>query len=209
MVEAAKPGGKLNVFISYSRDDPDFADRLDASLQLGDFETTIDRRGMSGGEDWKARLGALIRDADTVVFVLSPSSAKSEICEWEVDEAVRLGKRVIPVVACPLGDVKPPQQLADRDYIYLYPEPKFPGSGFGPGLLRLGAALNTDLDWLREHTRYLRLANEWEEVGKPPDRRLLSAADIALAKNWAASRPPKAPRGGGHPPCDGQGRGRS
>jgi hypothetical protein len=46
VVEAAKPGGKLNVFISYSRDDLEFADQLYASLQLGGFETTIDRRGM-------------------------------------------------------------------------------------------------------------------------------------------------------------------
>jgi hypothetical protein len=189
VVEAAGRGNKLNVFISYSRDDLEFADQLDASLRLGGFETTIDRRGMSGGEDWKARLGSLIHDADTVVFVLSPSSARSDICAWEVAEAVRLGKRIIPVLCRTLGDAKAPQQLSDRDYIYFYPEPKFPGSGFGPGLLRLAVALNTDLDWLREHTRYLRLAKEWEEVGKPPDRRLLSAADIALAKDWAKSRP--------------------
>ena len=98
MAEAARQGDKLNVFISYSRDDLAFADQLDASLQLAGFETTIDRRGISGGEDWKTRLGALIRDADTVVFVLSPSSARSEICAWEVEEAVRLGKRIIPVL---------------------------------------------------------------------------------------------------------------
>ena len=137
------------------------------------------------------RLGLLIRDADTVVFVLSPL-ARSDVCAWEVAEAVRLGKRVIPVLYRALKDAKPPRELADRDYIYFYAEPKFPGSGVGPGLLRLAAALNTDLDWLREHTRYLRLATEWEEVGKPPDRRLLSAADITLAKTWAASRPAKA-----------------
>jgi hypothetical protein len=125
--------------------------------------------------------------------VLSPSSARSGICAWEVSEAIRLGKRVIPVLCRSLGDAKPPRELADRDYIYFYAEPKFPGSGFGPGLLRLAEALNTDLDWHREHTRYLRLATEWLEVGKPPDRRLLSAADIALAKTWAARRPAKAP----------------
>jgi len=91
MAGSAHPGDKLNVFISYSRDDLVFADQLDAALGLGGFETTIDRHGISGGEDWKKRLGALIRDADTVVFVLSPSSARSDICAWEVEEAVRLG----------------------------------------------------------------------------------------------------------------------
>jgi len=193
MAESAQQGGKLNVFISYSRRDLAFADQLDACLQLGGFETTIDRRAISGGEDFKARLGALIRDADTVLFVLSRSSAQSRVCAWEVEEAIRLGKRIIPVLRRPLGDARPPQQLAALDYIHFYAEPKFPGSGFGAGLLKLASALNTDLDWLREHTRYLRLAKEWEEVGKPADRRLLSAADITQAKAWAGSRPTKAP----------------
>jgi hypothetical protein len=92
-----------------------------------------------------------------------------------------------------LDGVKPPQKLADLNHIFFYAEPKFPGSGFGTGLNRLVDALNTDPVWVREHTRYLRLAKEWEEVGTPSDRRLLSAADIGLAKAWAGSRPPKAP----------------
>ena len=46
--------------------------------------------------------------------------------------------------------------------------------------------------WLREQTRYLRLAKEWEEVGKPSDRRLLSAGDIALANKWIADQPDQA-----------------
>jgi hypothetical protein len=73
MAGATQQGGKLNVFISYSRDDLAFADQLDAGLGLAGIGTTIDRHGISAGEDWENRLGALIRDSDTVVFVLSPS----------------------------------------------------------------------------------------------------------------------------------------
>jgi hypothetical protein len=73
----------------------DFADQLDTALRYYGFASTLDRHGISGGE---VRLNNLIRDADTVAFVLSPASAKSEICAWEVDEAVRLGKRIIPVL---------------------------------------------------------------------------------------------------------------
>jgi hypothetical protein len=89
--------GKLRVFISYSRNDLDFADQLNAALDAYGFECFIDRHGISGGEDWKRRLGNLISEADTVVFVLSPTSAQSEICAWEVEEAARLGKRILPV----------------------------------------------------------------------------------------------------------------
>src|SRR5580658_5492543 len=107
MGQGEREGGKLGVFISYSRDDLDFADQLDAALRLSGFSTTFDRHGISGGENWQRRLGALVRDADTVAFVLSPSSAKSDVCRWEVEEAVRLGKRILPVLCRPLEDAPP------------------------------------------------------------------------------------------------------
>src|SRR5262249_29531449 len=146
---------KLRVFISYSRDDLKFADQLDAALNACSFECLIDRHGISGGEDWKRRLGNLISEADTVVFVLSPNSASSETCNWEVEEAARLNKRILPTVCRPLEGASPPARLRDRNYIFFYDEPKVPGSGFGTGLADLVTALNTDFDWLREHTRYL------------------------------------------------------
>jgi len=124
MAETPGHDDKLNVFISYSRDDLDFSDQLDKALGLYGFATTIDRHGISVGEDWKSRLGNLIRDSDTVAFVLSPSSAASEICSWEVEEAIRLGKRIIPVLCRPLEDVNPQQELADLNYVFFYPEPK-------------------------------------------------------------------------------------
>src|SRR5262249_21728060 len=77
--------------------------------------------------------------------------------------------------------------------IFFYDDPKAaPGSGFGSGLAKLVAALNTDFDWLREHTRYLQRATEWDRGGRPANR-LLSGDDIAEAKAWAARRPKSAP----------------
>ena len=184
--------GKLRVFISYSREDLNFADQLDAALSTYGFECLVDRHGISGGEDWKRRLGDLISEADTVVFVLSPSSAHSEICDWEVEEAARLNKRILPVNWRPLEGVSPPPRLRELNYIFFYEEPKLPGSGFGTGLASLIAALNTDFDWLREHTRYLQRAIEWDTGGRPANR-LLSGDDIAEAKTWVARRPKGAP----------------
>ena len=183
--------GKLRVFISYSRDDLYFANQLDAALKAYDFECFIDQ-GIPGGEEWKQRLGNLIRDADTVVFVLSPTSARSEICAWEVEEAARLGKRILPVNCLPLKGVSPPPRLRDLNYIFFYEDPKVKDSGFGTGLKSLVEALNTDFDWLREHTRYLQRATEWDRGGRPANR-LLSGHDIAEAKAWVARRPKSAP----------------
>ena len=192
MSEGPREARHLAIFLSYSRDDLDFADQLDAALQSHKYDVAIDRHGISGGEDWKSRLGGLIRDADTVVFVLSSSSARSEICKWEVEEASRLGKRIIPVVCGPLDGAGVPPQVSALNYIFFYPEPRSPGSGFGTGLARLVLALNTDLDWLREHTRLLQRASEWSAAGRSQSR-LLFGDSIAEAKAWVARRPKDGP----------------
>ena len=184
--------GKLRVFISYSRIDHEFANQLLAALETCGFECVIDREDISGGEDWKGRLGALIAESDTVVFVLSPASAASAICGWEVERSAELGKRVLPIVCRALGDAAPPPRLQNLNYVFFYADSDAPGSGFGQGLKLLVQALNTDFDWLREHTRYLERATEWDQGGRPAIR-LLTGADIAAAKAWAARRPRTAP----------------
>jgi hypothetical protein len=112
--------GKLRVFISYSRDDLKFADQLNAALNAYGFDCVIDRHGISGGEEWKRRLSSLISEADTVVFVLSPTSARSTVCVWEVEEATRLSKRILPVTCRQLEGVSPPPQLRERNNIHLF-----------------------------------------------------------------------------------------
>src|SRR6516165_10548620 len=191
--QASRPdspeGDELRVFVSYSRDDRRFAGQLVAALNACGFECFIDREGISGGEKWKQRIGNLISEADTVVFMLSPASARSEICAWEVEEAARLGKRILPVNCRPLEGASPPPRLRDLNYVFLYEDPKVKDSGFGTGLKTLVASLNTEL---REHTRYLQRATEWDSGGRPANR-LLSGDDIAEAKDWAARRPKSAP----------------
>src|SRR5258705_3987328 len=100
------------------------------------------RSHLPGGRVARTRLGNLISEADTVVFVLSPTSARSEICTWEVEEAERLGKRILPVNWRPLEGASPPPQLRERNYIFFHADPKAaPGAGFGTGLAKLVAAL--------------------------------------------------------------------
>jgi hypothetical protein len=67
----------------------------------------------------------------------------------------------------PLEGASPPPRLRDLNYVFLYEDPKVKDSGFGTGLKTLVASLNTDFDWLREHTRYLQRATEWDSGGRP------------------------------------------
>jgi len=67
------------VFISYSRKDLAFADRLEAALTARGFEPLIDRTEIYAFEDWWTRIETLIESADTVVFALSPDSVSSAV----------------------------------------------------------------------------------------------------------------------------------
>jgi TIR domain-containing protein len=86
------------VFISYSRKDMAFADRLEAGLKARGFEPLIDRTDIYAFENWWERIETLIARADTVVFVISPDAVASDVALCEVSVAASLNKRFVPVV---------------------------------------------------------------------------------------------------------------
>src|SRR5215475_12125828 len=178
---SAATGQKLKVFISYSRRDLSFADQLVTVLEWQGFTAIIDRKGIHGAENWEQRLGQLILAADIVVFVLSPASATSEVCAWEVEEATRRGKRIVPVICRPLEGKQPHPRLRDLNYIHFYDEKDLPGSGFGSGQLKLIDALSVDVAWLREHTRLEELAARWDSTGRAVDQ-LLRGSELPTTR---------------------------
>jgi hypothetical protein len=188
LADGTEAKDKLKVFVSYSRSDIDFADQLVLALEDKGFEPIIDRHDIDPGEKWKDRLGALIFSCDTVVFVLSERSAGSPICRWEVDEAERLNKPMIPV-APQAFDGDPPPQLAEINYIHFYRTEAIPGSGFYRGVQELEQALKTDLDWKREATRVAEQAALWRGRGDNLDL-LWRGEVLGDAHAWLARTPP-------------------
>jgi len=181
-------GERLKVFISYSRRDScDFAEEIVAGLELAGFAPFLDRHDIAAGEDWEARLGSLIRQADTVVFVVSPEAVKSERCTWEVTKALAETKRLLPVIYKPVPDADIPQELQRRQFVRFDT-----GLGINRPLAQLAEALRQDLDWIREHTRLGELAARWQTRGRP-DWLLLRGDDLVGAQSWADARKPEAP----------------
>jgi hypothetical protein len=180
--------GKLKVFISYSRKDAlDFADELVAGLELAGFSPFLDRHDIEAGEDWEARLGGLILEADTVGFVVTPEAVKSERCQWEVDRTVTLGKRLLPVIWRAVSDTEIPKQLSRIQFVRF---------DLGPGIARplahLAEASRRDVDWIREHTRQAELAQRWVARGRP-ESLLLRGDTLDACKAWVERRRPDAP----------------
>ena len=178
----------LRVFISYARSDAsDFAEELLVALEAAGFDPFLDRHDISGGEDWEARLTDLLKQADTVVYVLTPASVRSDRCKWEIECAASLSKRVIPVVAVDVAEAETPEPLRRLNYVFFSK-----GHSFGAGLKTLANALRTDLTWVREHTRLAELALRWDGRRRPEEL-LLRGSELGAAqdwlKNWKAGAP--------------------
>src|SRR5215468_6973622 len=184
----AGAGEKLKVFISYSRkDSAAFADELLAGLEVAGFAPFLDRHDVKPGEDWEARLGGLIAQSDTVVFVVSPEAVKSDRCVWEVDRTIELSKRLLPVIFKPVPEHDIPKRLSRLQFVRFDT-----GRGITRPLAELAEALRQDLDWIREHTRLGELARRWDGR-KRPESLLLRGDDLNAAKAWMATRKVAAP----------------
>src|ERR1700688_1014138 len=135
---------KAKAFISYSRRDMAFVDRLEPALKARGFEPLIDRAEIYALEDWWKRLQTLIDRADTVVFVLSPDSVASREAMREVEYAASQNKRFAPIVCRRVEDSAVPEALRQLNFIFFDDPAKFDAS-----LERLTDALRTDIGWIR------------------------------------------------------------
>lgn len=117
-----------NIFISYRRDDSSATaellhDRL--ATWFPRDKVFLDVQDIPPGEDWQKLLSVRLADYDVVLVVVGPAwlsilkervaNGGNDVVRWEVAEAFRQGKRVIPVLvdgaALPAAD-KLPADLA-------------------------------------------------------------------------------------------------
>jgi formylglycine-generating enzyme required for sulfatase activity len=178
---------KTRVFISYSRKDMAFVDKLEAALRARGFEVLIDRQDIYAFEDWWTRIEALIGGADTVVFVISPESVKSDVTVKEAAYAASLNKRFAPIVCRQVENSAVPEALRRLNFIFFDDLSQFEASTD-----KLTEALQTDIVWIRDHTKFGEAARGWTAGGRP-NGLLLRTPVLEMAEYWIASRPRSAP----------------
>jgi WD40 repeat protein len=177
----------LHVFISYSRADVEFANRLVRALEARGLRVFIDRHDLPILEDWQRELLGLIRAADAVVFIVSERSIVSPMCAWEVAEVTKLGKRLAPVILRQASADRIQPEISKFEFVYFDPP-----NDFETQANLLTEALKTDGPWVKEHTRLGELARRWNERGR--SRALtLRGGELEEAEHWLASRPQDAP----------------
>lgn len=176
-----------NVFISYSRDDVAFVRQLKQALENAERSVWVDLDDIPPSAQWMAEINRAIEAADAVLFVLSPSFLASDICALELDHSVRQSKRLVPVVLRDIAGRNAPDALSQLNWLFFRS-----GDDFEAAFSMLIAALDTDLDWVRAHTRLLTRAVEWETAGRSSSA-LLRGGELSDAESLLADGTGKEP----------------
>src|SRR5687768_8036885 len=113
------------IFISYSRRDQAFAEKLNSSLQKIGFDSWIDRVDIPPTADWWDQIEKGIEAADACVFLLSPDSIISSVCNDEINHAIKNGKRLIPLVAREVNAQDVHDTLRKLNWIYFRDQDDF------------------------------------------------------------------------------------
>lgn len=195
------------VFLSYSRQNIDFARRLVESLSKNERDVWVDWEDIPRASDWMDEIYSGIDNADTFIFIVSEHSLISEICNQELSHALKNNKRVIPVIF-----QKVENEVFDRvdaqwkttkwypvaqknwDAVkhlnwLIFDNPETYNSEFEA----LVQTLDQDLFHIKTHTRLLVRAREWAQKEKNSSS-LLAGDDVISAEQWLrnyATTPPK------------------
>ena len=181
--------GALDVFVSYSRVDADFARRLNEALQIQGKRTWFDQESIATGADFQQEICRGIENSDVFLFVLSPQSVASPYCADEVEYAESLNKRMVTVLHRPVdvGNLHPVlaklQWLDFRDH----------DGDFQVNFQELLRTLDTDREHLEIHTRLLGRALEWDRGGRD-ESLLLRGQNLGSAEGWLVSNGEVEPR---------------
>ena len=86
------------LFVSYSRKDSVVARKLIDALKSMEQDVWVDWEDIPPAADWLEQIFRGIEGSDAFIFLLSPDSIASEVCNVEVKRAALNNKRIIPVL---------------------------------------------------------------------------------------------------------------
>ena len=176
-----------DAFISYSRKNIAFARLLMDAFEKHDIQVWIDWQDIPPSADWLAEVYEAIEQSDAFIFLISENSVVSEICSLEIAHAVKNNKRLIPIVVNEVEPTQVPGPLASLQWIFFHQEDQF-----GASIADLIAAIQTDQDWVKAHTRLQNRALEWNRKERPASS-LLRGQDLARAETWLSQAADKDP----------------
>lgn len=128
-----------------------------------------------------------IRTCDTVLWLVSPDSVKSDWCNWEIGRVNQLRKRLIPIRVREVDYRDLPKSIGS---IHMLPAQDV--FALDEHLAALIEVLNSDRVWLKDATRLADRARQWQ-IKERERSLLLRGLALQEAELWERRRPPSAP----------------
>jgi WD40 repeat protein len=180
-----------DLFISYSRRDQAFVRELHTALEKEGKDVWVDWENIPLTAEWLQEIYDGIEAGDAFAYVITPDSVRSEVCSLELAHALSHNKRLIPILRRELVEDMDKKALdpkiSSHNWIYYRDT-----DDFDKAFHSLKDALNTDLEYLKTHTRLLIKAVEWND--KERDTGLvLRGNDLSLASQWLQQSADKEP----------------
>jgi WD40 repeat protein len=180
-VAESKQGSQGSVFISYSRRDKVFVQKLNDALDNAGVQAWVDWEGIELASDWMERITNAIQTHDAFIFVMSPDSLRSKVCGDELELGIKLNKKLIPVLYRePLKEQSMHPKLSATNWVYMRKEDSFEET-----IPKLVESIQTDLEWVSKQTQLLNQATEWEKRNKN-NSYLLQGTNLEEAEKWMA-----------------------
>lgn len=176
-----------DVFLAYSRKDIARARQLVEMLEARELSVWVDWQEIRPASEQMQEYLQGIEASDAFVFLLSAASMASPFRQQELEHAVAVGKRLIPVALEDLKASDVPSPLQALNWIFFRSEQKLPTASAS-----LIDAIETDQEHTRAHTWYQNRALEWERASADPAY-LLRGETLEMAEAWLAGAVDKDP----------------
>ena len=156
-----------HIFISYSRKDIDFAQKIVDALAANNLDTWIDWKSIPKGEDWEQEIYRGIEEADAFLFLISPDSVTSPMCNKEIEHAVENGKRILPIVIRDTDLKIIHHEISKRNWIFCRYKIEPPDiivvlDKFDDAIEETQKIIHIDYEWLKYQTKLQVKALDWE-----------------------------------------------
>ncbi|MEQ9626514.1 TIR domain-containing protein [Coleofasciculus chthonoplastes] len=183
ITESIKNANNLmtQVIIAYSDEDKATMEKIRRSLRRESITVWTNTTDIKTGESFEEAIKRGIEQADNLVYLISPDSIGSKYCQQELDLAVSLHKRIIPVLVRETPVEQIPPVLQGLQYIDLTDNVKEEDYHLDESqLLRI---LHQDEAYYREHKILLTKALKWKEQYSNPSI-LLRGYNLRSAEAW-------------------------
>ena len=183
ITESIKNGQNLmtQVFLSYAGEELAIMEQVRQSLRREGFTVWTNKTDIQTGVDFQEAIDRGIEESNNIVYLMSPSSLASSYCQQEIAQALKLNKRIVPLLVKPTDLSQIPLTLRSLQYIDL--TDNVAAGDYAQDESELLRILRQDAAYYEEHKMLLTKALKWDRQQRNPSI-LLRGYNLQHAESW-------------------------